>query len=98
PPPPTLFPYTTLFRSGIIGRDEETIAFGADYLRVASTSMSFTALSMVASRTLLAANDSWSPMVVRAGGALLNIGLNAVFIFVLEDRKSTRLNSSHVKT
>src|SRR5690606_6484201 len=69
---------------GIIGRDEETIAFGADYLRVASTSMSFTALSMVASRTLLAANDSWSPMVVRAGGALLNIGLNAVFIFVLD--------------
>lgn len=68
----------------LIGSGEEAIAYGADYLRVVGTAMPFAALSLVGSRTLVAANDSWTPMVLRAGGAVVNVGLSAVLIFVLD--------------
>ncbi len=69
---------------GLIGSGEEAVAFGASYLSVAGLSMPFVALNLIASRTLVGANDAWTPMVIRAGGAAANIGLNAIFIFVLE--------------
>jgi putative MATE family efflux protein len=46
--------------------------------------MPFAALNLVASRTLVAAGDAQTPMFIRAGGAVANIGLNVVFIFVFE--------------
>jgi putative MATE family efflux protein len=68
----------------LIGTGAEAVAMGADYLRVVSLSMPFAALNLVASRTLVGAGDAWAPMVVRAGGAVANVVLNAVLIFAFE--------------
>ena len=67
----------------LIGTGEEAIQYGADYLRVASLAMPFSALNLIASRALIGADDARTPMVVQAGGAVVNIGINAVLIFGL---------------
>lgn len=68
----------------LIGAGDEAVAYGARYLRVVSLAMPFAALNVVASRTLVGANDARTPMIVRAGGAVANIGLNALLIFVFD--------------
>ena len=68
----------------LIGTGEEAIAYGTRYLRVASLAMPFAALNLIGSRTLIGADDAWTPMIVRAGGAVVNVGVNAVLIFVLD--------------
>ncbi len=65
----------------LIGTGEDAIAYGARYLQVVGLAMPFAALNLVASRTLVGANDAQTPMVVRASGAVLNVALNALFIF-----------------
>ena len=69
------------FFIGLIGSGEAAIAYGADYLKVCSLAMPFAALNLVGSRTLVGANDARTPMLIRAGGAVANIALNAVLIF-----------------
>ena len=68
----------------LIGSGEAAIQYGTRYLRVASLAMPFSALNLIASRALIGADDAWTPMVVRAGGAAVNIALNAVLIFVFD--------------
>lgn len=68
----------------LIGTGEKAIAYGTRYLKVACLAMPFAALNLIGSRTLIGADDSWTPMIVRAGGALINIVLNAVLIFVFD--------------
>jgi putative MATE family efflux protein len=68
----------------IIGSGREAVAYGTEYLAVVALGVPFAALNLVGSRTLVGADDAWTPMVLRGGGAALNIGLNAVLIFVLE--------------
>ena len=68
----------------LIGTGEAAIAYGTDYLKVASLAMPFAALNLIGSRMLIGANDAWTPMVVRAGGAVVNVGVNAVLIFVFD--------------
>lgn len=65
----------------LIGSGEEAIALGASYLGVVSLGMPFAAFNLVAGRTLLGAGDARTPMVIRAGGAVANIGLNGILIF-----------------
>lgn len=61
--------------------DERSIELGAAYLQVIAIGMPFGGLNLVASRILIGADDAWSPMILRAGGAVTNIVLNAVLIF-----------------
>jgi putative MATE family efflux protein len=68
----------------LIGTGEEAIEYGTRYLRVASVAMPFAALNLIGSRALIGANDAHTPMVVRAGGAAVNVAINAVLIFVLD--------------
>jgi len=68
----------------LIGSGDQAIVYGTRYLRVASLAMPFSALNLICSRALIGANDAWTPMVVRAGGAAANIAVNAVLIFVLD--------------
>ncbi|GGL36901.1 DMT family permease [Halarchaeum grantii] len=67
----------------VLTDDARTIRYGADYLRVLGFGVPFAALNLVGSRALIGADDAWTPMVLRATGAIANIGLNAVFIFGL---------------
>ncbi|MDZ7701176.1 MAG: MATE family efflux transporter [Halobacteriales archaeon] len=67
----------------VLTADERVVALGAAYLGTVALGVPFAGLNLVGSRTLIGADDSWIPMVVRAGGAVVNIGLNAVFIFGL---------------
>ena len=68
----------------LIGSGDEAVTFGADYLRVVALGVPFAALNLIGSRTLVGADDAWTPMVLRGGGALVNIGVNAVLVFGLE--------------
>ena len=69
---------------GLIGSGSEAVAYGARYLQVVVLAMPFAALNLVASRTLVGAGDAWTPMLIRAGGAAANIGLNVVLIFAFD--------------
>ncbi|SDR05556.1 MATE family efflux transporter [Natronobacterium texcoconense] len=76
-----LFPYEFI---SLLSSNERAIDHGATYLQVVSLGIPFAGLNLVGSRVLVGADDSYTAMQVRAGGALANIGLNAVFIFGLD--------------
>ncbi|MFU1781190.1 MATE family efflux transporter [Haloarcula japonica] len=65
----------------LVGTGSEAVGYGTRYLRVAALGVPFAALNLIASRTLVGADDAWTPMLLRAGGAVVNIALNAVLIF-----------------
>lgn len=69
---------------GLVGGDGASLSYGADYLRVVAFGVPFAALNLVASRALVGADDAWTPMMVRAGGAVVNIGINVVLIFAFD--------------
>ncbi|SER81013.1 MATE family efflux transporter [Natrinema salaciae] len=67
----------------VFTEDSRTVRYGATYLRVSTVVLLFVTFNVVASRTLAGANNTWIPMSIRATGAAVNIGLNAIFIFGL---------------
>ena len=68
----------------LIGTGDAAITYGTEYLQIAALAMPFGALNLIGSRTLVGANDAWTPMMVRAGGAVVNVVLSAFLIFVLD--------------
>lgn len=66
---------------GLISTDPSTIEQGSIYLRYISLGIPFAGLNLIASRTLVGADDAYTPMVLRAVGAVANIVLNAILIF-----------------
>lgn len=68
---------------GLFDPDQRTAAFGASYLQVLGIAMIPNFFNTICSRTLAGADDTWIPMVIRAASAVINIVLNAVFIFGL---------------
>jgi putative MATE family efflux protein len=69
---------------GLLTDNPRAIRYGADYLRVLAFGVPFAGLNLIGSRALIGADDSWTAMVLRAGGAVVNIALNALFIFGLD--------------
>jgi len=67
----------------LLSNSEQAIVYGATYLKVVGLGIPFAGLNLVGSRTLVGSDDAYTAMQVRAGGALANIALNAVFIFGL---------------
>ena len=67
----------------VLSSNESAIAFGADYLRIVGLGVPFAALNLVGSRVLVGCDDAYTAMQVRAGGAVANIVLSALFIFGL---------------
>ncbi|MFB6301107.1 MAG: MATE family efflux transporter [Halobacteriales archaeon] len=63
--------------------DAESIRLGAIYLRILAFGVPFAGLNLIGSRVLIGADDAWIPMILRGGGAIINIALNAIFIFGL---------------
>lgn len=66
---------------GIITDDPDELREGADYLRIVALGIPFAGLNLIGSRTFVGMDDAWTPMVIRAGGAVINIVLNAILIF-----------------
>ncbi|MFC6991664.1 MATE family efflux transporter [Haladaptatus sp. GCM10025707] len=75
-----LFPVELI---SLLSSDAQVVAYGADYLRIVAFGVPFGALNLIGSRALIGADDAWTPMVLRATGAVLNIVINAVLIFGL---------------
>ncbi|WP_436344014.1 MATE family efflux transporter [Natronorubrum sp. FCH18a] len=67
----------------LLSSNESAIDYGATYLQVVALGIPFAGLNLVGSRTLVGADDSYIAMQIRAGGAIINIGLNTLFIFGL---------------
>src|SRR5438874_6114605 len=88
PPRPTLFPYTTLFRSLAQPTDEPPIALFDESLENRVKAM--TRIPKLLDRVN---EDARSLLRARCE----HIEENVCAIFGLLDRKSTRLNSSHVE-
>lgn len=68
---------------GLLSDDPKALELGSNYLKIVGLGVPFAGLNLIGSRTLVGADDAWTPMVVRAGGASLNIVINAVLIFGL---------------
>ncbi|WP_283402025.1 MATE family efflux transporter [Halorubrum sp. DM2] len=83
-PVAALFWLTPRSLVGVLSDDPAAVAYGADYLRVLAVGVPFAVLNQIGSRALVGADDAWTPMVVRSGGAAVNVALNAVFIFALD--------------
>lgn len=62
----------------------EVIEIGATYLRIVALGIPFAGLNLIGSRVFIGIDDAWTPMVLRAGGAISNIVLNAILIFVFD--------------
>ena len=67
----------------LVSSDPAVIDHGTAYLRVVALGIPFAGLNLVGSRVLVGADDAYTAMVIRAGGAVANIGLNAALIFGL---------------
>lgn len=67
----------------LLGAEGDALRYGSDYLRVIALGVPFAGLNLIGSRALVGADDAWTPMIIRSGGAVANIGLNAIFIFGL---------------
>nr|WP_303650196.1 MATE family efflux transporter [Halalkalicoccus sp. NIPERK01] len=69
---------------GLISDDPEAIALGGTYLEIVALGVPFAALNLIGSRTLVGSDDAYTAMLARAGGAVLNVVINAVLIFGLD--------------
>ncbi|WP_436902896.1 MATE family efflux transporter [Halovenus halobia] len=67
----------------VLSSNEAAIQQGTTYLRIVALGIPFAGLNLVGSRTLVGADDAYTAMQLRGSGALINIFLNAVFIFGL---------------
>ncbi|WP_290812484.1 MATE family efflux transporter [Halovivax sp.] len=67
----------------VFGGEAESIRHGAVYLVVVAPALLFEFQNLIASRTYAAVGDTYTPMVVRAGGGIANIALSGAFIFGL---------------
>ncbi|ESS03215.1 MAG: Na+-driven multidrug efflux pump, partial [uncultured archaeon A07HR67] len=65
----------------LIGGEGDALGYGVTYLVVTAPALAFEFFNMIASRTYAGVGDTFTPMVFRAGGALLNVVLTAGFVF-----------------
>lgn len=76
-----LFWYYSTELISVLGGDGVAVRYGSTYLSVVSLALVFEFLNKIASRVLVGVDDAITPMYVRAGGALVNVVLNVIFIF-----------------
>jgi len=66
---------------GLLSSDPASTRAGATYLALVAPALVFEFLNLVSSRTYAGAGDTVSPMVVRAGGALVNVVVSGALVF-----------------
>ena len=64
----------------LIGGEGDALRLGVVYLIVTAPALLFEFFNMIASRTYAGVGDTFTPMVIRAGGAVLNVALTAVLV------------------
>src|SRR5690606_41276937 len=96
PPKTTLFPYTTLFRSNQIAEDTAITNYILPYKSQLEDKMN-EVLGYAPEALIKNRNLPESELSNFFSDALLSIGKKVDPEVVFSDRKSTRLNSSHVK-
>ena len=67
----------------VLGAESDALHHGTVYLLLVTPAVLFEMLNLIASRTYTGVGDTFTEMVVRSGGAVLNVVLSAVFIFSL---------------
>ncbi|MFC6722049.1 MATE family efflux transporter [Halobacteriaceae archaeon SHR40] len=67
----------------VLTSNEAAIDQGATYLQIVGLGIPFAGLNLVGSRILVGTDDAYTAMQLRGGGAIVNIALNAIFIFGL---------------
>ena len=65
----------------LLSDDAAAVGYGTTYLGIVAPALVFEFLNMIASRTYAGVSDTFTPMVVRAGGAVLNVILSGALIF-----------------
>jgi len=65
----------------VLGSEPEPLRHAATYLTLVAPALLFEFPNLIASRTYAGVGDTVTPMLIRAGGALLNIAFSAVLIF-----------------
>ncbi|GAB3325558.1 MATE family efflux transporter [Haloplanus rallus] len=65
----------------VLGSDPEPLGHAATYLALVAPALLFEFPNLIASRTYAGVGDTVTPMLIRAGGALLNIAFSATLIF-----------------
>lgn len=68
----------------VLGAEPTSVVHGTTYLRVIAITLIFRFPNKIIDRTLVSVNDAYTPMVLRAGGAALNLVLNGILIFWLD--------------
>ncbi|ELZ24624.1 MATE efflux family protein [Haloterrigena salina JCM 13891] len=71
------------FLIGLMSDDPAAIEYGATYLLVVAPAIVFEFYNKIASRIFAGIGDTFTPMLLRGGGAAINIVLNVVLIFGL---------------
>ena len=66
---------------GLFGAEPASLEHGVTYLTFVAPAVLFELLNLIASRTYTGVGDTFTEMVARAGGAVLNVVLSAVLIF-----------------
>src|SRR5438067_9377914 len=87
PPRSTLFPYTTLFRSNVVVAERGAVCSGSSALNAGGIRQQFSQETSV---------RAGMETVRRLVGFQEEFGVDPGFHLESQDRKSTRLNSSHV--
>ena len=72
--------FTPDFVMGLFTNDPETVAVGADYLRVASLSYLMIAFSLPLATAMRAVDAAIVPLIVTGSALLINTGLNYTLI------------------
>ena len=65
----------------LLSDDPAAVDYGTTYLAIVAPALLFEFLNMIASRTYAGVSDTFTPMVIRAGGGVLNILISGVLIF-----------------
>lgn len=66
----------------LIARDSgAAVEHGATYLAIVAPALGFEFYNLIASRTYAGVGDTFTPMVVRAGGGIVNAGASTVLVF-----------------
>ena len=65
----------------LLGGDSAAIGYGAAYLAVVAPGLVFEFCNVISSRTYAGVGNTTTPMVIRSGGAALNVLLSGLFVF-----------------